>query len=159
MADNPVMRQHGTKNRNKKWALTDGDFKFILECEDHTEEILQELGTAVVKGLVECGMVAEGYAKKLCPVDTGRLRNSITFNVDESESSVSIGTNVEYGPYVELGTGKYTDGGRPTPWAYQDESGNTHWTAGNRAKPFLKPAVADHQQVYIRILNKECKGG
>lgn len=110
MADNPVMRQHGTKNRNKKWALTDGDFKFILECEDHTEEILQELGTAVVKGLVECGMVAEGYAKKLCPVDTGRLRNSITFNVDESESSVSIGTNVEYGPYVELGTGKYTEG-------------------------------------------------
>lgn len=99
------------------------------------------------------------YAKKLCPVDTGRLRNSITFNVDESESSVSIGTNVEYGPYVELGTGKYTEGGRPTPWAYQDESGNTHWTAGNRAKPFLKPAVADHQQVYIRILNKECKGG
>lgn len=126
MANSPVTRQHGSKNLNKKWALTEGDFKFILECESHTEEILQELGTAAVKGLVECGLVAEGYAKRKLTenhsVDTGRLRNSITSDVNEEEKSVSIGTNVEYGPYVECGTGKYYEGpngeagGRPTEW-------------------------------------------
>ena len=30
----------------------------------------------------ECGSDAEYYAKRACPVDTGRLRNSITHEVD-----------------------------------------------------------------------------
>ena len=38
-----------------------------------------------------------------CPVDTGRLRQSIT--VKKLEPAVySVGTNVEYAPYVEYGT-------------------------------------------------------
>ena len=164
-----VQRQHGAKNFNKKWALTEGDFKFILECESHNEEIMEALGTAVIKGLTECGMVAEGHAKKNLTanrsVDTGRLRNSITFRVNEDEDSVSIGTNVEYAVYVECGTGKHYEGpegeaaGRPSKWSYTDEQGNTHWTGGNRAKPYLKPAVADHEKTYIALLNKACKDG
>ena len=39
----------------------------------------------LVKGLEECGFTAEGYAKKLCQVDTGNLRNSITHTVDDEE--------------------------------------------------------------------------
>ena len=38
----------------------------------------------------------EGYAKKLCPVDTGNLRNSITHVVDEQEPAAIIGTDNEY---------------------------------------------------------------
>ncbi len=47
---------------------------------------------------------AEGHAKELCPVDTDRLRGSITG--DNDDTVAVIGTNVEYGPYVELGTEK-----------------------------------------------------
>ena len=79
--------------------------------------------------------------------------------MDEGESAVYIGTDVEYAPYVELGTGKYAEGGRPTPWAYQDDEGNWHWTAGNPAQPFLKPAVADHAQTYRNIIEDELKNG
>ena len=61
--------------------------------------------------------------------------------------------------YVELGTGRYTEGGRPTPWVYQDDEGNWHWTAGNPAQPFLKPAVADHAQTYRNIIEDEIKNG
>jgi phage gpG-like protein len=46
------------------------------------------------EGLVAVGLTLEGYAKLLCPVDTGRLRISITFDV--RDNTVYIGTNVEY---------------------------------------------------------------
>ena len=59
---------------------------------------------------------------------------------------------------VELGTGIYYPGGRKTPWVYQDAKGNWHMTHGQRAKPYLKPAVADHAQQYKQIIETELKG-
>lgn len=126
---------------------------------DYSAEVLEAMHDAVVRALEKCGLVAEGYAKQLAPVDTGNLRNSITYQVDESELAAYIGTNVEYASYVELGTGKYADGGRPTPWVYQDDNGNWHWTAGNPAQPFLAPAVKDHQTTYRNIIEDELKNG
>lgn len=127
-----------------------------IELHDHSDEVLAALQEATERALEKCGLVAEEYAKKLCPVDTGNLRNSITHEV--SENSAYIGTNAEYAPYVELGTGKYYPGGRPTPWKYQDAKGNWHWTHGNPAKPFLKPAVADHKRTYRKIIRDELHG-
>ena len=124
---------------------------------DYSAEVLNEFHDAVLRALERCGEQAEGYAKDLAPVDTGNLRNSISHTVDEDEPAAYIGSNVEYAAYVELGTGKYTDGGRPTPWVYQDDNGNWHWTAGNPAQPFLKPAVADHPQTYRNIIEDELK--
>ena len=101
----------------------------------------------------------KGYAKRLCPVDTGLLRNSITHAVDTEEKSVIIGTNVEYAAYVELGTGKYYPGGRDTPWAYQDAKGVWHRTEGHREQPYLRPAINDHLSEYKRILDSVIKNG
>ena len=126
---------------------------------DYSADVLNEFHDAVLRALERCGEQAEGYAKDLAPVDTGNLRNSISHTVDEDEPAVYIGSNVEYAAYVELGTGKYTEGGRPTPWVYQDDNGNWHWTAGNPAQPFLKPAVADHPQTYRNIIEDELKNG
>ena len=47
--------------------------------------------------------------------------------------SVYIGTNVEYAPYVELGTSRA------------------------QAKPYLKPAVTEHSTTYRRIIEDEMK--
>ena len=124
-----------------------------FEIIDHRAEVSAEIKAALVRGLEKCGLVAEGYAKKLCPVDTGNLRNSISHTVDEQEPAAIIGTNNEYAPYVELGTGVYAEGGgRPTPWVYQDAKGNWHYTHGNKAQPFLKPAVAEHADKYREII-------
>lgn len=131
-----------------------------VEFINNSDKILEELQAAALRALEKCGMTAESYAKRLAPVDTGNLRNSITHKVDESDLSVYIGTNNEYAAYVELGTGKYAEGGggRPTPWVYQDDKGNWHHTHGQRAKPYLKPAVADHNQEYRSIIEDELKG-
>lgn len=132
-----------------------------VEITDNSKEVSGAIHAALLRGLEKIGLVAEGYAKKLCPVDTGNLRNSITHVVDEQEPAAIIGTDNEYAAYVELGTGIYAEGGggRPTPWVYQDANGNWHYTRGNKAKPFLKPAAADHAAQYRDILESELKNG
>ena len=129
-----------------------------VQFTDNSKEVLEAMQQAAVRALEKCGLTAEGYAKKLCPVDTGNLRNSITHTVDEEEPAAYIGSNVEYSAYVELGTGKYVSGGRPTPWVYQDEKGNWHRTNGQKAQPYLKPAVSDHANTYRKIIEDELKG-
>lgn len=129
--------------------------------DDYSAKVLDAMSDAVLRALERCGSQAEGYAKDLCPVDTGNLRNSISHIVDESGPAAYIGTNIEYAPYVEFGTGAYAEGGggRPTPWVYQDDKGNWHWTKGNPAQPFLAPAVKDHVQTYRNIIEDELKDG
>ena len=127
-----------------------------ITLDDHSDEVLSALDTAIARGLEKCGLVAEGYAKKLCPVDTGNLRNSITHTVtDVNEQVAYVGSNAEYAAYVELGTGVFYPGGRQTPWVYTDAKGNTHLTHGQRAKPYIKPAVADHTPQYQKIIKSE----
>lgn len=101
--------------------------------QDNTDEVVEALGTAMARALEAIGIQAEGYAKDLCPVDTGRLRNSITHTVDNGEKAVYIGTNVEYGPYVELGTSR------------------------QKAQPFLTPAAQNHGSEYREMLEAELK--
>lgn len=69
---------------------------------DNTKEVLSALDKAIERGLEAIGLTAEGHAKKETPVDTGRLRNSISHATDKE--AAYIGTNVEYAPYVELGS-------------------------------------------------------
>ena len=106
-----------------------------VEIHDNSKEVSEDIKAALLRGLETCGLVAEGYAKKLAPVDTGNLRNSITHTVDEEEPSAYIGTNVEYAPYQELGT--------------------IHM----KAQPFLKPAVSANANTYRKIIENELKNG
>lgn len=132
-----------------------------VDIQDNSKEVSAEIKAALLRGLEKIGLVAEGYAKKLCPVDTGDLRNSITHMIDEQEPAAIIGTDSEDGAYVELGTGIYAEGGggRPTPWVYQDAKGDWHWTAGNKAQPYLKPAAANYAAQYRKIVEDEMKNG
>lgn len=100
---------------------------------DNTDEIKSIAKEAVERALEAVGLLAEGYAKRYCPVDTGRLRNSITHGADMSDTTAYIGTNVEYAAYVEYGTSK-------TP-----------------AQPYLKPAVNDNQAEYNAIFEEYLK--
>lgn len=131
-----------------------------FSVKDHSREMIEQMNELVEKALEQCGMTAEGYAKRLCPVDQGRLRNSIAHTVesDGDKYTAVIGSPVEYAPYVELGTGQYYPGGRPTPWVYQDEKGNWHKTKGNEPQPYMKPAIADHVSQYKGIIERTLKG-
>ena len=96
-----------------------------IKIEDNSDDVLREMESAKERILLTIGLKAEGFAKKAAPVDTGTLRNSVANAVHEDD--VYIGTNLEYAPYVELGT-------RSTV-----------------AKPYLKPAVLNHSATYKKI--------
>ena len=128
---------------------------------DQTEAVLSAMKSQCLKAMEECGLLAEKYAKALCPVDTGNLRNSISHKVVEENKAIScyIGTNVEYAPYVELGTGQYYNGGtggRQTGWSYTNKTG-IHGTKGQRPQAYLRPAIADHENKYNQIIREELK--
>jgi len=62
----------------------------------------------VARDLQRRALQVDRAAKQLCPVDTGRLRSSITNEIGQDGDGLvaTIGTNVEYAPHVELGTSK-----------------------------------------------------
>lgn len=69
--------------------------------ESHSDEAIAEMKEKLSRAGFVVGALMEGYAKDNTPVDTGRLRNSITHA--ETEDAIYVGTNVEYAPYVEEG--------------------------------------------------------
>ena len=106
----------------------------VVVRENNAEQIANAIKQGVAAALEEVGLAAEGFAKKKLTenhsVDTGRLRNSVTHAIDMGEEAVYIGTNVEYAPYVELGT------------------------SHSKEKPYLRPAAQDHETEYRKIFEK-----
>ncbi len=132
----------------------------ITSNKDKFEKALDEVAEKV---LTMWGMQGESAAKELCPVDTGLLRNSITFSIAGSGANnpqykadvggktgqysgqsqedkggprhVYIGTNVEYALYQELGDFKHQHG----------------------QSPFLRPAIERNIDYFKNILEQELK--
>lgn len=100
--------------------------KVDVTVSNRVADAIWEIRNAITEGLEEVGETAEGYAKAYVPVDTGRLRDSITHTVDED--TMTLSANTEYAAYVELGT------------------------IHQGAQPYLYPAVRDHGQEYTQII-------
>ena len=84
---------------------------FLSSLDEYQENVLERLQ----KDIEKAALTLEKNAKQNCPVDTGKLRASITTEVGNLEAEV--GTNVEYALYVEFGTSKQS------------------------AQPFMRPAL------------------
>ena len=105
-------------------------------------------------------IVVMDNAKQNCPTDTGRLKNSITYDVVGNVGEV--GTNVEYAPYVEFGTGKFAengDGRKDVPWRYQTEDGKWHSTKGQKPQRYLRPALDSNRDKIVEIFKQAIKEG
>lgn len=137
----------------------------MIEINDNSAAVLANMQAGVERALEIIGGNAETYAKALCPVDTGLLRNSIThvaggatvqknYSADHGEQrgsisgqapkdeegqyTVYVGTNVEYAPFVELG--------------HRTKSGGM-----SKIKAFIRPAMENHTDEYNRIFRNEVK--
>lgn len=113
----------------------------------------------VKKAVVNGALRIENNAKKLCPVDTGHLKGSITHAQVPSDNGirVDIGTNVEYAKDVEFGANKeWTHKVRLTEkWAKKYGTDSITVTHQRKiAKPYLFPAFsANAPKVQIDIQN------
>ena len=137
-----------------------------------------ELKTAVNKAT----KMVHGQAKDLAPVDKGGLAGSIRMQVKDTGKEIQgrVYTNCEYSAYVEFGTGVKGDGTYPYKikglnlkytnkgWAYYDEDkGEWIYTKGQKAQPYMYPALNMHKNTIKAILKQgvktklkeNCKGG
>ena len=106
----------------------------IIVRENNIAIIEAAISEALTAALEEIGLVTEAAAKKLCPVDTGRLRNSIT-HAFEDDHSIVVGTNVEYATYVHDGTSR------------------------RKGTPFLTQAATSNKGRYDAIVRKHMTNG
>lgn len=133
------------------------DVKFT----DNSNQFLDALKDQIALGLEAVGAQAQNYAVRNCPVDMGRLRNSITWAVEGGQGDANtmpkekampkdyekhgeppknemyIGTNVEYAQYVE-----FRDN-------VEHVNGKAH---------FLRDALANHNTKYKAILQAALQG-
>lgn len=113
-----------------------------MSAEWHPEKFNEHKHNWTVKQLWKAAFLVERDAKILCPVDTGRLRASLTSHVDEKNEVARVestpdlifspkisvaGSPVYYAIFVELGTYKMT------------------------ARPFLTPALEMNKPAIRRL--------
>lgn len=81
----------------------------LAEWQAGFERAIEQQRDHVERDLTKLGLKVTSNAKRACPVDTGRLRASIAFDVTRSGDKLilKVGTNVSYAAYVEFGT-RYT---------------------------------------------------
>lgn len=132
-----------------------------IEVVSHKQQVEKATEKAMKKAAKMIGGSVAGHAIERCPVDTGLLKNSITYALggeapekmeytddageqtgsydgtaqkdDNHEITVYIGTNVQYAPYQELG------------------APNINLSA----RPFLRPAMENNTREIEQIIRKE----
>lgn len=128
-------------------------FNYDIKFTDNTPQLHEALDSWAERVLTIWGMKVQDYAQLLVPTGTadstgiegyvgGALKQSLTYAVDLAKKTVTIGSNLFYSVYVELGTGIFAEkgNGRKTPWVWKDFNGKWHFTRGMAPRPFLRPA-------------------
>lgn len=110
----------------------------------------------LTKSLDDCGTFVRDDARLRCPVDTGDLRQSIDKETKVSGDKVTttVGTSMEYAPYVEFGTGQKgeaTNGNSNVDVSYRQD-----WV-GQPAQPILYPALKDNEDQLAEKIKKDLK--
>src|SRR5690606_22958540 len=100
---------------------------YDLKYQSNVPDALRRLEMAKIEILHAWGVFLQSEATVRAPVQTGALRSSINYRVLEKEGRVLVGSNMEYAPYVELGTSR------------------------NKSQPFLEPAIMENHQNLKRI--------
>ena len=137
-------------------AETSLEFNFS-GMERVAEGLSSRLEAELPRTMARIGSRARDIAQGMAAVDTGRLRASVTesHGKDGSMLWTQIGTNVEYAPYVEFGTG------RKGSAEYVDAHGERHAMPGMSfrddwpgvpPRPYIRPAVYDFLPMYRAMI-------
>lgn len=118
---------------------------FDIHIDDNSDLVLRALRDQMSDVLDEIGREAKDAAVdrivKDGLVDTGDLRDSIDYKVDESEMCVYVGTNDDAAEFTEFGTGKYTKKHANAPY-------------GNKAYHWLKGSVRKNRKKYQQAIKE-----
>nr|DAG53148.1 MAG TPA: putative tail component [Caudoviricetes sp.] len=130
-----------------------------VEFEDNRVEVIGTLNEAAINFLYEAAGEVQSMVKRNTAVDTGQLKNSWDYVVEEENMKATVGSPLENAIWEELGTGEYAlnGDGRKGGWTYADDRGEFHHTYGKKprralAKAFeaTKPKIVHHAENVFR---------
>lgn len=124
-----------------------------VELTDNSIKVKAALNDAAVKFLYEAAHTIQSQTKQNTAVDTGQLKGSWDFAVDESKGEAVIGSPLENAIWEEFGTGEYAlnGDGRKGGWFYEDAEGNGHFTYGKKPRRALYKAFETKKTPVIKL--------
>lgn len=122
-----------------------------VELKDNSIKVKAALNDAIISWLYQAAEVIESQVKQNTAVDTGQLKGSWDFTVDESEKEAVIGSPLENAIWEEFGTGEYAlhGDGRKGGWVYVDEKGG-HFTRGKKPRRMLHNAFETKRTAIVK---------
>lgn len=116
----------------------------------------EDVDSIADKGLLQGAQKVQRSAKSLIrqkgAYDTGRLHGSIS--VEKIPKGYSVGTNLNYAPFIEYGTGTKGDPtvahSQRTTWRYKAQDGSWHTAHAMRARPYLRPALNANKTYVVK---------
>ena len=132
------------------------------------KEVKEALDSQIKAALVACGEIAHTHAVDLCPIDTGRLINSIHYTVYKSQGGtyrykdrgLKNGKKTPEGPkqyeysYGAVGDEKSMYLGTNVEYAPYVEEGSK----GRTPKHFIKYAIENHKEEYRQEIHRHLSG-
>lgn len=103
-----------------------------IEFKSYKKEVLREHKAGLERGLQAIALAWQKNVTPIVPVDTGKLRQSMKYDVQVKNKQVVVGSTVKEPPYsifVELGTSKMA------------------------AQPYLRPSIENNVAEYENVFN------
>lgn len=136
------------------------EIRGLEEAQRKAEQLVTDMfGEPMLEAMRDSTLYVQRDAKRLAPVDTGRLRASITPSIRQENGILGVvGSNVKYAPYMELGTKPHWP-----PLSALETWARRHGTTaflvaraiamrGTKAREFLQGAVKENMnRIYRRI--------
>ena len=134
-----------------------------VEFKDYSIKVKKFMDTVGMEVLDEVGGEMKSQVIKNTAVDTGQLKGSWTYVVQQSDDTqtVSVGSPLENAIWEELGTGEYAlnGDGRKGGWAYVDKHGVRQFTYGKHPRRALYHAYTSLKNGMIKRIQDAFKGG
>lgn len=115
---------------------------------DNRMQVMEAMKDAALQYLAEAAGEMVSQTARETAVDTGQLKGSWNYKIDEAKLEATIGSPLENAIWEEFGTGEYAlnGDGRKGGWVYEDAKGDWHRTRG-------KPPKRVFYRTYTRLKN------
>lgn len=130
-----------------------------IRFEDYSDEVKEELRNKIIAALYEAAGELESQVKRNSRVDTGQLKGSWSYKVDDDKYEAYVGSPLENAIWEEFGTGEYAvnGDGRKGGWKYQDAMSKWHFTHGKKPNKTLERAAQTKRNTIKKIFERKLK--
>lgn len=124
-----------------------------VQFKDNSMQVKAALDDAITAFLHEAAGELQSQVQRNTRVDTGQLKNSWEYKVDQGKNEATVGSGLENAIWEEFGTGEYAleGNGRKGGWVYVDAKGEGHFTRGKTpSRAFFKAYTSTKPKIIKR---------